>query len=285
MTKDKEEFSILRELWFPLLFGFILLVLMAGGYFLAAADTKTKTAKVQTSKELSKNVIIFLNDLKNGDPQDAYESVSKDFKDAMPYPKFVQFLSDYPILTAFEKIEPSVATLDGQTVVFPVVLNIGTTLFPLKFTLVKEDGEWKILGFVINQMISGQDLRDLDSIKPLSAIAYSFLVELKENHLDNAYEDFTTDDFKKGTTQKMFVQYVKDRPIFQADSNSIQVIDGHLDGGRGYLKMNIKNGDQIYPVDFTLHEEKGGWRIEGVYLLAPATDQKTTIQPPTPQAK
>ena len=258
MTKDKEEFSILRELWFPLLFGFILLVLMAGGYFLAAADTKAKPAKVQTSK---------------------------DFKDSMPYAKFVQFLSDYPILTAFEKIEPGVATLDGQTVVFPVVLSIGTTLFPVKFTLIKEDGEWKILGFVINQMISAQDLRDLDSIKPLSAVANTFLTTLKENNLDKAYEDLTTEEFKKGTTQKMFLQYVNERPIFQADSSNIQVIDGHIDGGRGYLKMKIKNGGQLYPIDFTLHEEKNGWRIEGVYLLAPANDQKTTIQTITPQGK
>lgn len=278
MTKDKEEFSILRELWFPLLFGFILIVLMAGGYFLAATDTKKETvAKQAISKDLSKNVVLFLSDLKNGEQVDAYNSVSKEFKISMPYTKFAQFLADYPILTVYDKIEPGIVTVDGQTAVFPVVLHVGNTLFPVNFTLTQEDGEWKILGFIINQMTSGQDLKDLDAIKSLSEVANRFLQNIQKDNLKESYENETSEEFKKGTTLKMFVAYVNERPIFKTQTG-IQVLDGHIDGGKGYLKMALKSESEAIPIDFTLKEEKEGWKIEGIYLLPPTNQGATKVK-------
>jgi len=299
MTKDKEEFSILRELWLPALFGIILIILMVGGYFLTATDVEAATTTspattpevttsitnkniaVQTPKDFGKNVIIFLNDLKNGEKEDAYHVTSKAFQEAMPYPKFTQFLADYPILTKFEQLDAGASRIEGKTAFFSVVLRYSKDQFPVQFTLTQEGDDWKILGFVINQTTSsGEDFKDINDMMSLVDIAKRFLSDIRDGHLDQVYNKQTTADFKTKTTAEEFESFINEKKIFKALAD-FKVLNGHIEGKKGFIKGALTQGDTVVPIDFTLRQENDGWKIDGLFLPPSTYASQTTTPAPT----
>jgi len=92
--------------------------------------------------------------LKSGDVEAAYELTSGEFKNATSYETFQEFLTKYPTLTTNDsysfnsrEIETSGDTEVG-TLTGTLKATDGTET-PIEFRLIKENGEWKILGIQV----------------------------------------------------------------------------------------------------------------------------------------
>ncbi len=279
MSREKDNsFSLWRELWFPFVFAFILAILAFGGYYLLGQENSLTPEEASKQKVLIQKAVAFLEKINKGEAKEAYEDVAKGFKEAMPYEKFVIFLTDYPLLSHFTKLDPGIPVLEGDVAIVPILVEEKGVSLPVHFTLSQEEGEWKILGFVLNQASSNHDLRDLNALNELTDVANRFLANLREGKIEEAYKNETSSGFQKETPLEIFTSFINERPVFALQTSS-SAVDGYIDGNRGFVKLLLDvNGERV-PLDFGLRKENEGWKIEGLYLLlTPATKSETPLK-------
>jgi len=101
---------------------------------------------------LTKVIDLQLDAIRKGDIQLAYTYTSKEFQRATPYDGFVKFLDAYPALKNNKEISFGERSMSNDTgkVTATLTANDGSVT-PIQYSLVKENGEWKILGFVLTQ--------------------------------------------------------------------------------------------------------------------------------------
>jgi len=88
--------------------------------------------------------------LKGGNVQAAYDATAKDFKTAVPFADYQQFLAAYPAFKNYQSVSFSSreinndqATLQGDV----KAADGGVT--PVEIKLIKETGEWRILSIQV----------------------------------------------------------------------------------------------------------------------------------------
>lgn len=214
-----------------------------------------------------------LQDLKRGDVEDAYKDVSEGFKKVTSLDQFKEFIKQYEVLENYRtyNVVENMRQGDRAAVKIELVDQKGKT--PIEYYLVKENNAWKIWSL--------QVLLPAEAMPPVSLMTepvQAQLQALKDNHVDQAYNDYTSDEFKKITTLETFKNFMVNFPVF-TQYESIDYKQPRVEDTGGKLIVVLKGADgKTATVEYTLGVTEGKWKIWGLRLVDfdhPDQEEKT----------
>ena len=225
-----------------------------------------------------------------------YQYTSKSFQDAVSLDHFRQFIDQYPAFTQSKSvrvisndIENNVGSLEAA------LLTLHDLEFLVQYRLIKEGGKWKILSIKFEedesdqprvfaqeehykfgnaQIAMNQEPETQKSTLQKSASAsegldmkaftdgvQAQLVQIRQHHIEKAYEEYTAREFKQVTTLKEFNHFIKDHPGL-SDNRSFDVGKLTLEENNVILSGTLisKSGSR-YPVEYTLVFENDAWKV------------------------
>lgn len=230
---------------------------------------KDSNDKVDSS-ELLPPVEELLDSIKQGKLKEAYENTASSFKTVTPFETFKSFIDRFPIFSN-NKYKFSKKYFDKKTGKLEVELTDATQTITVEYILSQENGSWKILGMQI--------LKDSKYIpQPKSApedFDTSFLTDIIKEQLQkikskdyyNAYNDYTSEQFRESTSFDQFVKFLTQNSAFTENNsakygeltlnNNIAIITGVLTG---------PNNESI-TVEYNLIKENDEWKILGIKII------------------
>lgn len=195
-----------------------------------------------------------------------YESVSENFRKATSIQDFTKFIENYPIFFTHKNIDLAVQNRQDDRADVTVILDPNKEPVTVDYQMIKEDGKWKVWNIrVISPVPSGIAalLSDVDSlIQPVK----EQLEALSENDLRNAYDDYTSEEFKQITSFEVFRQFLDDFPAI-IDHDKVEFNNPEIEKGTGTVVAEFTNKDGITAIQYTLGIEKEQWKIWRIELM------------------
>lgn len=198
-----------------------------------------------------------------------YAYTSKEFQAATSLDDFKKFLKSFPELsknnpTEFEDVEDqnNVKTVKG------LITTESGEPFNLLYQLLEEDGKWKILNMKVIPAKSEKEegrltQTHLDVIAPVQ----DMLKSVEKGPLNKAYEQYTSQEFKKNTSLEAFKDFFINYPIITSYTKS-ELLDVAQAGNFAIVKYEFENDTYDTEADFTLIKEGSGWRVHGISIAS-----------------
>lgn len=233
----------------------------------SALDSKEKEAILNPIEDQ-------LQDLKRGDLNDAYADVAEGFKKVTSLDQFKDFIKQYEVLEKYRSynVVEQIKQGDKAAVRIDLVDEKGKT--GIEYYLIKENNDWKIWSL--------QVVTPMDSMPPpslMTAPVQAQLQALKDQEIDRAYQEYTSEEFKKITTIDTFRAFMKNFPLFTHYA-SVDYKQPRIEDTGGKLLIVLKGTDgKTATVEYTLGVSDGQWKIWGLRLVDfEPTEQKETSE-------
>lgn len=231
----------------------------------------------KTKEYLAKPIESFLKSLKDQDLKKAYEQTSPNFKKSTNYEVFKKFIQRFPGLESNDiKFMNSVEEKDLGLVRLKAkeIENIDS----IEFTLAKENGDWKILGI---EMLQNQTAKPKSEDKKFDDQFLKNVIEkqlefIRAKNYKEAYDNYTSKEFKKITSLNNFILFIQGNSIF-LNNLSGQFGDLMLDNNVATMKgiLLSKSGENGF-VEYDLIKEDGQWKVLGIRILSILDNQNKT---------
>jgi hypothetical protein len=203
-----------------------------------------------------------LQDLKRGDVDDAYKDVSEGFKKVTSRDQFAEFIKQYDVLANYRSFNVLEQMRQGDRAAVKIELVDQKGKTPIEYYLIKENDAWKIWSL--------QVLMPTEAMPPPSLMTepvQAQLEALKNNQPEQAYNDYTSDEFKKITSLDTFKNFMVNFPLF-TNYASIDYKKPRVEEAGGKLLVVLKGADgQTATVEYTLGVSEGKWKIWGLRLV------------------
>lgn len=214
-----------------------------------------------------------------------YNYTSKDFQEAVSLEKFRDFFTQYPIFSQSDSvrfIERNVNHSKGN--LDALLLNkqgIGTLA---QYHLVKEGDKWKIFSIKLEEMDQDQELEtakkhgqettsnassEMEAFDetPVFKVVHEQLEAIRRGELTKAYQEFSSQEFKKATSLEEFTAFIHSQPGFGSNEkadwgtlkfdNNIALLDADFFSKEG----------QVFEVDYNLVLEDNRWKILHIEIV------------------
>lgn len=203
-----------------------------------------------------------LQDLKRGDIDDAYVDVADGFKKATSLEQFKEFVGQYKILGQYRSFNVLEQFRQGDRAAVKLELTDDDLKIPVEYYLVKENDKWKIWSLQVLMPAENMPAPSL-MLEPVQGQ----LAALKNNEIEKAYNEFTSDEFKKITSLEAFKTFMVNFPLL----TQYEVVDYKQPrveeaGGKLLVVLKGKN-EQSATIEFTLGLTQGQWKIWGLRLV------------------
>ncbi|GAB4234308.1 MAG: hypothetical protein Tsb0021_13550 [Chlamydiales bacterium] len=233
-----------------------------------------------------------LKALKNQDYSKAYyEYTSKNYQKKHSFEQFKNFVRINPLLSQ-----------NAEIIVYDHHLNNGTGTLTVSlqseqgdlssaiYLLEMDNSEWKIgeieiLGYGASRGTE-DDLRDIamtqinqqnltPEIQEMINIIQKQLEALQEKDLNRAYEQYSSRQFKEGTSFVAFENFIRNFPEL-IEHTSATFNRAHIEGNRGSVTATMITPQGSYPIEYIMIDQDGSWKVWGFRILAPIQTQSTT---------
>lgn len=258
--------------WLKFLFGSLLGIIAIIVLVLFISDSLTKTVSEQ------------LQSLKNQQPQEAYFAyTSQSFREAASLEKFLDFVDRYPALTQHISVRFIDRNTEGNKgSLQALVLMANHIEIPIHYSLIKENGEWKIDSIKLDNVkpeafyqVAQADKTNIFDSTPLKQAIEGMMDAIRQDQLSKAYENFSAKDFKKNTSFQEFEQFIRDNESFSGNL-SLKLNDLSFDNNIATFTGTLTTADgKTYPVEYDLVEENGGWKIFHIQIAPPNESSKS----------
>lgn len=237
------------------------------------------SAKKDDQEEIKEAVRSYIEDLKAGHVEEAYNQyVSPEFKEATNLDSFKKFVSTYPEIGDYTKIELGDTVADKNLFLQKVTLTNAKGDSDLNVWLVKSETGWKVWG--INVVTSS-------TYPPLSIeekVSFAKIIEeqlkaMQGGDLSKAYYGFTSEDFEKNTSFDDFTKFLSNYSIL-TKFKEYKIGDGTTDGETKVVRVSLIGEPENADVDYRFVKEGNKWKIWGMQILAEPLPQN----PPNPKA-
>ena len=245
--------------------------------FLAVLALIGVTAGILFTESLVDVVDNQLASLRNQDLSKAYhEYSSKEFQAATSYDQFRNFIDTYPVFFNNQSahftqrsIENNIGRLKGN---LTSQEHVNT---PIEYRLIKEDGKWKILSIRLLKPSNIQNAKDTGHAEDLIDVAKLQLKDIQDQKLVEAYQNFSSKEFKEATSEEAFREFIKRYPIFQYH----HVVSFHkpvIRNGIGTLSVILQSEQNAAYVKYYLIYEDHAWKIWSMRILSPSEVPEAT---------
>lgn len=118
--------------------------------------------------------------------------------------------------------------------------------------------------------------------KEIFSVIENQLNAIQHNDFATAYYNYTAEPFKKTTALDEFTFFMSSYPVFTNNKNSI-FSSLKLDDNIAHLEGTLTSvGGEVQKVKYFFIQENGLWKIIGIKLLPPDTQQTLSVTPSTP---
>ena len=205
-----------------------------------------------------------------------YDLVSKDFQVGTPYKDFQKFVQSYPVLTDHQGILFKERTLEDDQGSVTVILNSIHGVYPMKYKLIKEDGEWKIWSLRLILTTSEETTAITQDPNSLIPPVEEQLRALHDNDITKAYQLSST-QFQEVTPIDDFKRFIESFSIFKRQQ-SANFKARYIEDGAGKLQVELLNDEGTTVVEYTLGIEEDQWKIWGFKIIRqPETKEGETV--------
>lgn len=237
--------------------------------FLAVLALMGVTAGILFTESLVDVVDNQLQALREQDLTKAYSYSSKDFQAATTLDQFRSFVDAYPVFFnnqsahfAQRSIENNIGTLKGN------LTSLDHVNTPVEYKVIKEDGKWKILSIRLLKPRNIQNAKQVDHAEDLIEIAKTQLKDIQDQKIEEAYQKYSSKEFKEATSEEAFREFINRYPILKFH----RVVSFHkpvIRSGVGTLSV-ILQSDQIaaYVKYYFIYEDQV-WKIWSMRILSP----------------
>lgn len=251
------------------------------------------------------NVIVqkFLQDIKQGESVKAYKDfTSSKFQEITPYNVLQEFITNFSVLTEYQSLnfaEPKIHEGVGNV---NVTLSNQRHKMELLFTLGVENQAWKIWGvkLIKNEGIaeeSGkqnllleahttsqpqvtpiQESGDIGkrpfSSSDLDAVIQAQLNDLSNQLIKEAYEKYSSSEFKKSTPLDVFGDFIEKYPVFERHKSTIfdkLVFNNNIPTFSGTI---IGKDGKEFKVEYDFIKENDAWKILHIVIVPKEATEK-----------
>jgi len=266
-----EESAVKKErkngspIWFILL---VILVLAGLGGGIYALFTSVDKMTVVVNEQLKA-----LNDDKITKAYSLY--TAKEFQKATSLKEFRNFVKKYAVLSENAKHSfHTKSTDENYGLLIGSFFSPDGSVTPVKYQLVKEDNEWKILSIELGDPVAEEGGGGEVNVKELEGAVLNQLNAIRSSDLQTAYYEETAKDFKEATSWEQFQSFLKTYPIFQEYSD-IEFKSHEQQGDRAVVVALISSKEGSVPVEYKLAREDGKWKIWSLHLMMPLIAAET----------
>jgi len=238
--------------------------------FLAVLALIGVTAGILFTESLVDVVEHQLGALRQQDISKAYYGYSsKDFQAATSFDQFRNFVEAYPVFLnnqsahfSQRSMEHNIGTLKGNLTSHD---HVNT---PIEYKLIKDDGKWKILSIRLLKPGNIQNAKEAGHAEDLIEVAKAQLKDIQDQKIKEAYEAFSSKEFKGATSEEAFREFIKRYPIFSYH----HVVSFHkpvIRNGVGTLSVILQSEQIAAYVKYYLIYEDQAWKIWSMRILSP----------------
>jgi hypothetical protein len=227
----------------------------------------------ESATELNAVVEKHLNLIEEGKIEEAYSDTAKGFKATTTLDEFNLFLQAYPVLRDHDGSTYSPYFDHGMGKV-KLILEKEERKYSAEFTLIQENGEWKIWGLVIHPhypIANQTDSQEPFDWDPVLNVIQGQLEAIKNKKYEVAYNQFTSDSFQKVTTFEVFKNFLVRNSVFSDNikaeftafsfEENVALVQGSYKSAKGENRV----------VDYQLVEEDGAWKILAIRVQKEGT--------------
>lgn len=259
------------------------LVILGGGYFYFFIN-----------KDVREIVNEQLAALHQHDIQKAYyDFTSAQYQEKVSFPLFKRFVQAHPALNENESIrfynqeeEKDNALLSAQ------LIGPHRQTAPILYRFVKSAGVWKIDEMQLSDYGAHQNngrsamIADAkeeqkasnDELVILIAPVEGQLKALREGRLEDAFSQYTSEEFRKATPHDAFMDFMKEFPELTHHTAVSFNPSASIDADhKGRVQASLIYQDKSYPIDFILVQENGIWKIWS-FRIQPAAGEKIPLK-------
>jgi|GEM_PF-2398357 len=203
-----------------------------------------------------------------------YAYTSKDFQTATRLDQFRQFIEAYPVFLnnhsahfTQRSIEDHIGTLKGN------LTSIDHVNTPIEYKLIKEEDQWKILSI---RLLKGENIpppKEAGDAEDLIDVIKAQLKEIQDQKLFEAYQEYSSKEFKEATSEGAFREFIKRHPIL----THYHLVSFHkpiIRNGVGSLSVIVQSDQMAAYIKYYLIYEDLKWKIWSLRILSPSEEQK-----------
>ena len=216
----------------------------------------------------------------NGNYDHAYHDfTAADFKSATAMDQFEAFIAHYPILTQFDSLSFSTHEVVDDRAHVVVFLESDHGAMPAEYTLVKENGDWKVWSFHLLLMPQAEEDETAVNSQQLVAPINRQLAILRNGTVDQAYNE-TSSGFRLATTLDDFKAFIAEFPILT--EGTVTIKDHYFEDGVGTVHVLLDQAEGSSVAEYTLTKEEGRWKIWGLRIARLPQPTSSLAATPTP---
>jgi hypothetical protein len=205
-----------------------------------------------------------------------YSYTAKEFQQATSLDAFKTFVNTYPIFIHNQSahftqrsIKDNIGTLKGN------LTSPEHEKVPVEYKLIKEEGKWKILSI---RLLKPAEVKPPDaSAESLNELIKNQLEELKQNKIANAYENYSSKEFKEATSLDNFIEFVKKYPAL-SNQDSFSISKTLTRNEVGIVSVTLNQNETATYLKYYLVHEDNAWKIWSMRILSPE-EQKENLLP------
>jgi Domain of unknown function (DUF4864) len=255
--KDRQEYLSSQHpaRWLKILFGMILVILAISIFLILFSDNMTEVVSDQ------------LQAIKENKLTEAYYNYSsKSFQKATSLEEFREFFQSFPFFSHYQSVRFIQRDSETHTGYLKAMMmtDQGNEI-PLEFELVKEGDQWLVDNMKFEDPELEEHEDDIFDDAPLRQTINDFMDQIRQRNLEKAYQEYTSQDFRKTTSFDRFTAFIKENPNF-ADS---KLELGHLSFDNNIATMNgtLTGPDsKKLEVEYDLTEDNGIWKVFHVQI-------------------
>jgi TolA-binding protein len=207
-----------------------------------------------------------------------YAYTSKDFQSATSLDQFRNFVEAYPVFLNNQSahftqrsIDRNIGTLKGN------LTSNDHVNTPIEYKLIKEDDKWKILSIRLLKPENIQNAKEADRAEDLIEVAKAQLKNIQDQKLTEAYQNYSSKEFKEATSEEAFREFIKRYPIL-SDYHIVSFHKPTIRNGVGTLSVILQSEQIAAYVKYYLIYEDQKWKIWSMRILSPSESQEKKEQ-------
>lgn len=250
--------------WLKIVFGLILAGLVASFLLILFSDNLTDTVSGQ------------LDAIKKDKLTEAYYGyTSKMFQKATSLENFKKFMKAYPIFSHHESVRFIDRHSDEDRGSLQALITSDRAVeVPVHYQLVKEGDRWLIERIKIDESqesaaAENQLNEETFDSTPLKKAIVDQMNLVRQHDFKQAYDQYTSQEFKQTTSFKDFEEFIKENPSF-INNKTVELNRLSFDNNIATMTGVLKTEDgKAFVAEYDLLQENGDWKIFHIKVFPP----------------
>lgn len=183
-----------------------------------------------------------------------------DFRKATSLELFKNFIEQYPIFFSHHDVSVEIQALQKTEGEIMAILNPNEEAIKVQYRLVLENGQWKIWNLNLVSTYSASITKLLHDTDGIKKFVSSFFDELHKKEVEEAYDTYTSKDFKKKTPLNDFEAFVKKYALLES-FEKYKVGKPSIVETTATVNSELTSGDGKAKVEIVLGIQNDAWKV------------------------